>query len=281
MPRAKKIQVHGHRGFRGKFPENTITSFLEAIKAGADFIELDVVISKDRKVVVSHEPWMNPAFCTLPDGKPVPENTEKEYNLYQMDYTEIAAFDCGSRCNPGFPGQHPVPEKKPLLQELFEAVNEFSKTHSAEQIKFNIEIKSDPEGDGIFHPAPGEFVDLVLEELDENKAKEKVMLQSFDVRILQEIRKKENNIPLSFLVENKLSPEVNLNLLSFTPDIYGPEHILIDDHLIDLLRENNIRLIPWTVNSEKDMKRMIDLGVDGIITDFPDRAVKLLRQIKV
>jgi glycerophosphoryl diester phosphodiesterase len=79
------FQVHGHRGFRGHFPENTLIAFKEAIKAGADYIELDVLITKDSQVVVSHEPWFNPSTCTSPDGKAITKRSKN--NLHQLTYS--------------------------------------------------------------------------------------------------------------------------------------------------------------------------------------------------
>ena len=97
MPKTKSIDIQGHRGARGLFPENTVTGFIEAIKLGVNTLEMDVIISKDNQVVVSHEPWMNEAFCTKKDGGEIEKNSKEKYNLYKMTYAEILEFDCGKK----------------------------------------------------------------------------------------------------------------------------------------------------------------------------------------
>ena len=157
----KNINIHGHRGARGLFPENTVAAFIEAVKMGVDTLELDVVISADNKVVVSHEPWMNELFCTKPDGTPVEKNAGQKYNLHKMTYAEIKSFDCGKRTNPGFPQQKAIPSYKPLLREVIEEVETFTKENKLPPVKYNIEIKSEQKDDGIFNPLPEIFVNLV------------------------------------------------------------------------------------------------------------------------
>lgn len=273
-----QIEIHGHRGARGLWPENTITGFTEAIKSGVDYLEMDVVISRDKKVVVSHEPWMNPDFCTDPGGKEI-ENSGKHLNLFKMDYAEIARYDCGKKGNIEFPLQKAVPEFKPLLSEVVTRVDAFSKANQLPPVNYNIEIKSEVHYDEIYNPGPGIFVDLVNAEIKKLQIESRIILQSFDVRILREIRRKDSSIPISLLVENTDSLETNLNHLGFTPEIYAPDFHLIDEELVSALHSRNIKLITWTVNEVSDMKRMVELGVKGIITDYPDRLNKLLKEI--
>ncbi|HSZ26331.1 MAG TPA: glycerophosphodiester phosphodiesterase family protein, partial [Cytophagaceae bacterium] len=95
----------GHRGCRGIYPENTLEGFRRAIDLGINSLELDVVVSKDRQLVVSHEPYMNPEICLKPDGSEITPSEEKQYNLYTMTYEEIKKFDCGLKIHPRFPNQ--------------------------------------------------------------------------------------------------------------------------------------------------------------------------------
>src|ERR1700741_820461 len=280
MLNVKQIEIQGHRGARGLYPENTITAFIEAVKLGVHTLEMDGVISKDHKVIVSHEAWMNADFCSLPDGGQVKENAEKEYNLFPMTYAEILRFDCGKRQNVKFPMQKTLPEYKPLLSEVIAKTESFTKDHDLPQIKYNIEIKSDPKEDGIYNPAPGTFVDLVLEVVRKYDILPRIILQSFDVRILQEIKKKDPGITISLLVENTDGLEINLERLGFAPAIYAPEFVLVDEQLVKHLHSKNIQLIPWTVNETEDMKKLITLGVEGIITDYPDRLINLMKKEK-
>ncbi len=275
MPNIKAIDIQGHRGARGLYPENTITAFIEAIKLGVDTLELDVVISGDSQIVVSHEPWMNELFCTNPNGEEIEKNSEEKYNLYKMPYKEIVAFDCGKKKNPEFPFQKNVAEHKPLLSEVIRTTDNYTRSMNLPPIKFNIELKTEPGKDGIFNPEPETFVKLVYEEVQKLNIVHRSILQSFDIRILQQIRKKDKTIPISLLVEKNESLERNLEQLGFLPTIYGPEFTLVTEEMVQKLRKLNIKLIPWTVNEISDMKKLIALGVDGLITDYPDRAVAL------
>jgi len=275
----RQIDIQGHRGARGYYPENTITSFIEAVKLGVNTLELDVVISKDLQVVVSHEAWMNDVFCTRPDGVEVEKNSREKYNLYKMPFSEIAKYDCGKRGNPEFPLQEAAPEHKPLLSEVITKVDAYAKERKLLPVKYNIEIKTEEtEKDGVFNPDPKTFVTLVYNEIKKQNIVERTNLQSFDVRILQEIKKKDAAIKMALLVENEDGLEINLKHLGFIPNIYSPDFYLVDETLVKDLRAKKIQLIPWTVNEVKDMKKLIAMGVNGIITDYPDRAIDLIRK---
>lgn len=276
----KTIQIQGHRGARGLYPENTVTGFIEAIRSGVDTIEMDVVISKDRQVVVSHEPWMNEEFCSKPDGLPVEKNSGERYNLYKMDYSGIAAFDCGKRGNHEFPLQRAIPEHKPLLSEVFSKVEAYIKENDLPPVNYNIEIKSEPGYDGIFNPKPKEFVALVFGEIKNKEYSEKIYLQSFDVRILQEIKKTDPKMKIALLVENTEGFENNLKHLGFKPEIYSPDYKFVTTELVKSLHLQNIKIIPWTVNESSDIKNLLEMGVDGIISDYPNRAIDVLKELQ-
>jgi glycerophosphoryl diester phosphodiesterase len=271
------IYIHGHRGARGLYPENTITAFIEAVKLGVDAIEMDVVISKDNQVVVSHEPYMNALFCSTPDGIAIDSHSEKQHNLYHLTYAQIKQYDCGKRGNELFPQQKKVSEHKPLLSEVVKAVDVYTQLHNLLSIHYNIEIKSELEDDAIFQPTPVTFVNLVYDELIKLKILPRTILQSFDVRILQALKIKDTTLTLSYLVENKDSLEINLDRLGFMPNIYAPEFILINEQLISELKNKNIKLITWTVNEINDMKRLINMGVETLITDYPDKAITYIQ----
>ncbi len=276
---SRHIEIHGHRGARGYYPENTVTSFIEAVKLGVDTLEMDVVISKDGQVVVSHEAWMNDVFCTRPDGIEVEKNSREKYNLYKMPFSEIAKYDCGKRGNAEFPLQEAVPEHKPLLSEVITKVDAYTKENKLLSVKYNIEIKTEvAEKDGVFNPDPKTFVTLVYNEIKKQNSIGCTNLQSFDVRILQEIKKKDPTIKMALLVENKDGLEINLKRLGFIPNTYSPDFYLVDETLVKDLQEKKIQLIPWTVNEVMDMRKLVALGVNGIITDYPDRAIDLIRK---
>ena len=276
MQNAKKISIHGHRGARGLYPENTIPAFIEALQYGVNALEMDVIISKDLKVVVSHEPWMNDLFCTQANGIAVEKDSKEKYNLYNMTYSEIKTYDCGLRKNPDFPLQKTMPAYKPLLTEVINKVETYTKNNNLPPVIYNIEIKSETSEYNVFQPNPNEFVKLVYAEIKQHNILNRIILQSFDVNILQEIKKQ--NIPaiIGLLIENTDDVETNIKHLGFIPNLYNPEFILVTTKLVHYLHQQNIQIIPWTVNEVDDMKRLINMGVDGIITDYPNQAMNLM-----
>ncbi len=270
-----KFDLQGHRGARGLRPENSIPAFLLALDSGVTTIELDVVITKDRKVLVSHEPWMSASICLQPDGTPIDKtDDQKRYNIYQMNYADIRGFDCGSLGNERFPEQVKMRVSKPLLQDVIVAVEDHLKSYTQYEVDYNIEIKSSPDGDGKFHPGVEEFSDLVFNLIDEYLPMNRVVIQSFDFRVLQHWHKKYPEVRLAALVENIKSVQTNMANLGFSPAIYSPYYKLLKKEDVEYLHKQKIRVIPWTVNEENEMLSMRGLGVDGIITDYPDRARK-------
>ncbi|WP_179351725.1 glycerophosphodiester phosphodiesterase family protein [Winogradskyella vidalii] len=268
-----EIDIQGHRGFRGLFPENSIPAFDKAIDIGVHTLELDVVISKDNKVVVSHEPYMNPVICYDVKGGIIPDALATEFNLYQMNYEEIKQFDCGSKIHPIYPLQEKIKTYKPLLSEVFDLV----KTKQSD-VKFNIEIKSDPSYYGIFTPHPKAYVALVLELITQEEMLSRVTLQSFDVAILEEVKKQAPEIELALLVEGNETIEGKLETLSFKPEIISPYFKLLSANAVKEYQSKAYKVIPWTINEEKDIRDMITLQVDGIITDYPNRLIDILKE---
>jgi glycerophosphoryl diester phosphodiesterase len=268
----KVFDLQGHRGARGLAPENTIPSFLKALEYGVNTLECDVVVSKDKRIVVSHEPWFSHEISTAPDGTPINAATEKQFNIYEMSYNEILRFDVGKRGHARFPRQQPMPAVKPLLSEVFREVDAYCLRHNLQPVRFNIEIKSTPEGDGKFHPAPEEFAKLLYNELQQADMIARATVQSFDVRALQAMHKLDSTLSLALLVENTMSLRENLQRLGFTPDIYSPYYRLVNAELVAQVHQRGMKLIAWTVNSLSDIKALLELGVDGLITDYPDSA---------
>lgn len=269
------VEIQGHRGDRGNFPENSIPAFVSAVKKGVDVIELDVVISKDNKVVVSHEPFMHSLYVLTPQGDSIPENTQETYNLYEMTYDSIKMYDAGSKGNRLFPQQLKQKTYKPLLSEVIDTLKQYVKDHGLDPVHYNIELKSSPSKYGIYQPNPQDFVALVMEEITRNGIENKMYLQSFDVNILNEIHSKFPEVRTSYLVSSPGIRE-NLSLLEYPSDIYSPHHSLVrDSAFVDSIKKLNMQLIPWTVNESAEMSRLIELKVDGIITDYPEKLTKL------
>jgi glycerophosphoryl diester phosphodiesterase len=270
-----KFDLQGHRGARGLKPENTIPAFIAALDYGVTTIELDVVITKDRQVVLSHEPWMSAEICMKPDSSLISVQEEKTFLIYKMDYSEVVNFDCGLKPHPRFPEQEKISIHKPLLKDIIGAVEDHIKSYSQYEVDYNIEIKSTKEGDNKFHPAPEVFSDIVYQLINQYLPWERVVIQSFDFRVLKYWKKKYPHVRLSALVENFNSVEANLKALGFSPSVYSPEFKLLKPEIIAYLRKKKIRVIPWTLNEPEDMMRLKSWGVDGIITDYPNRAAEL------
>jgi glycerophosphoryl diester phosphodiesterase len=257
-------------------PENTIPAFLEALNTGVTTLELDVVITQDGEVLVSHEPYMSHEICFAPDGKTISSEEEHKHNIYKMTYAETQQFDCGLKPHPRFPEQQKVKVTKPLLRNVIAATEDHIKSYTFYEVDYNIEIKSAKGEEGKSQPLIEEFSEKVFELVNQRLPLERVVIQSFDFRVLKYWHKKYPQVRLAALVENKKSAETNLKELGFTPSIYSPDFILLKSPgAITALKKKKIRVIPWTVNEPEDMKRLKAWGVDGIITDYPNRAVEL------
>ncbi|NND93879.1 MAG: glycerophosphodiester phosphodiesterase [Flavobacteriales bacterium] len=266
----KKVEWHGHRGCRGLLPENSLPAFLKAIDLGMDCLEMDVVISKDEKVVIAHEPYMPANICAHPDGRAVGLEEEKSFNLFEMNYDSIAQWNCGLK-HPGFPEQQSQRVHRPLLTELFEKAESYSKSMGSSDVCYTIELKSHENFDGLYHPGPERFSELVINDISEYNLHDRCVIQSFDFRILRAVRKAAPSIRISMLLTDAFSLVDSISDLGFTPEIIGPRYQLVDEDLIKECQAKGIRVVPWTVNEVEDMRRLINLGVDGIITDYPDR----------
>lgn len=274
---AQGLDIQGHRGARGLLPENTIPAFIRAINEGVTTLELDVVITKDKQVLVSHEPYMSSSICSKPDGSPVRSVESKGLNIYEMSYEQVKSYDCGSRGNPRFGRQEKISVSKPLLKDVIDSVEKYLNVNDLPKVNYNIEIKSSEKGDNVYHPGVIEFSKLVHDLTIGMLAKHRFTIQSFDFRVLRHWHEVYPDIILVALIENARGVESNLKDLGFIPEIYSPYHVLLNKKMVDLCHARNMKVVPWTVNELSAMKRLVDMGVDGIITDYPDRA-RVLRE---
>ena len=262
----------GHRGCRGLMPENTLPAMLKAIDLGVTTIEMDVSFTKDSQAILSHDPYFNHDITTLPDGSFINEKDEKNYILYKMDYAEIIKYDVGIKSHPKFPGQQKIPATKPLLRDIITGVEKYTKDKKRSPLFYNIETKTKPSTDNIYHPAPQEFVDMLMKIVNEKGIADRVIIQSFDFRTLQILHHDHPAIKTAMLIENydKRSLVEQLKALGFTPTIYSPAHELVNKSLVDQCHELHIKVVPWTINDKARITELKKLGVDGIITDYPD-----------
>lgn len=246
------IEVHGHRGARAVRPENTLPAFEYAIAAGADVLELDLAVTKDNVVVVSHDPVLKPPICRGP---------APEARIRDLTSAEIRQWDCGGTRHPDFPRQQPVPgARMPTLDEVFALASRGS-------FRFNIETKITPEQPDLA-PPPDEFVRLVLELIRKHRLEPRVILQSFDFRTLHEMKKQAPEIALAALYNGPPRDFVEIARQAGAA-IVSPEHRLVTPEQVAAAHAAGLRVIPWTANTPQDWDRLIAAGVDGIITDDP------------
>lgn len=288
------FDLEAHRGGRALRPENTLQSFANALSMGVDTLELDMGVTKDGIVVISHERTLNPDLARGPDGAYIP----KGIPYVQLTLAQVKSYDVG-QIRPGsdyakrFPDQKVVPGTRiPTLAEVIALVRKSGDKH----VRLNIETKIDPT-----HPEespdPQHFVDAVLGVLRHEHFTDRVMVESFDFRTLQLIQKQAPHIPTVYLTQVQ-QPEENIYLdkpspwtAGFDPQKYGgsvpaavkaaggkiwsPLDEDIDSASVREAHRLGLPVIVWTVNDTAQMARLIDMGVDGIISDRPD----LLRQV--
>lgn len=273
---AGKVEVQGHRGARWVRPENSIPAFLYAVENGADTLEMDMHVSKDGVIFVTHDPFLSRDLCLDKIGKPAPAKTL----IASLTLAKLQSYDCGSRVNRRFPEQLKVPGTRiPTLDDVFTAV-EHSSHPNAKTVQFNIETKSEvahPE----FTPPPEEFVKLFLATVRKHGLLSRVTLQSFDYRTLKIAHELEPSLKLSVLVEDK--PEHAFDLVTllkqYNAQILSPNHAWLTPEMVSELHKAGARVIPWTPNHPDDWKRLIAIGVDGIITDNPKALVEYLSHL--
>lgn len=267
----QSFDIQGHRGARGLMPENSIPGFIRAIDLGVTTVEMDVVISGDGKVVVSHDPYISSKFCVNELGRAIKKKEESQINIYNMLYEDVVLFDCGAVGNPNFPEQEKLSVSKPLLSVALKACEEHIEKTGRSAVQYNIELKSRPSWDGIYHPDPNLYTELVYDVVKNAVPKERICIQSFDFRILHYWRLKYPDYTISMLVGNTKSVAKNIEELGFTPEVYSPSYRLVKEKDIKELHQQSVKVIPWTVNDVKEMQKLIDMGVDGLITDYPNR----------
>ena len=276
-PLAASIDFQGHRGCRGLMPENTIAAFIKALELNVTTLEMDAVITKDGEVIISHEPFFNHEITTKPNGDTITETEEKLLNIYKMNYDEVKKYDVGLKPHPRFPLQQKIHAVKPLLKDVIDAAENYCNTHKRNPVYYNIETKCMPDGDNIYHPEPGQFVEILMKIILEKKIEDRVIIQSFDIRSLQYLHLHYPNIKTALLIEeeDKKIFALQLKALGFIPTIYSPAYQLVTPLLVKQCHDTGIEIIPWTVEDKATMQQLINLGVDGLISDYPNLYAEL------
>ncbi len=270
----KYVDVQAHRGGAGLMPENTIEAMKHALDMGVNTLELDLQVSEDGQIVVSHDPYFHHRYAIRPDGSHVKKEDPKEY-IYTMPYSEVAKYDVGSRPSEVWPEKACVKTVKPLAEDLIDFVENYCKEKGYSPVRYNIEIKSKAGvGEGQNWPTYDAFATACCKFLFSKYLGDRLVVQSFDARALNYIHEKYPEFILSYLVDAKAPDfETYMAKLKFTPQWLSPHHSITDEELVKKCREKGIKVVPWTVDKPEDIERMIKLGVEAIISNYPDRVL--------
>lgn len=293
------FDLQGHRGARGLRPENTLAGFTYALDLGVSTLELDCGVTRDGVVVVSHDRVLNPEHTRDASGAFLGEAGPV---VHEVSYDELRKYDVG-RIKPGsklavsFPEQQPVDgERIPRLADVFALVRQ----RGDGSVRFNIETKIDPTQPGQT-AAPEDFAKALIKVIRESGMESRTTIQSFDWRTLVAARRIAPEIAVVALTDQQPDedtieigkPGASIWLGGFDVDDHGgsvprmvqalgarvwsPHALDLTPALVKEAQELGLRVIPWTVNDPKDMERAIALGIDGLITDYPDRLRAVLK----
>lgn len=265
---APGFEVQGHRGARALRPENTLPAFEYALRAGIDVLEMDMAVTRDNVIVISHDPRINPQICLGPGAAHITNAPL----INDLTLAEVKKFDCGSLENPRFATQKTVPGTTiPTLDEVFEMI-EKSPLPAAKTIQFNIETKIFPA-----HPeytvSPEQFVSLALECFRKHNMMNRIILQSFDPRTLIEAKKLEPKLRIAALVDDKKTDMIALGR-QLKAEIISPEWKLVTPGLVEQAHHDGMQVIPWAPNEVAQWDKLLDMKVDAIITDDPAGLLK-------
>ena len=264
-----QIQVHGHRGARAVRPENTIPAFQYAIEQGVDVLELDMAVTKDNVVVVSHDETMNPAYCEGPAGA--------SRVIREMTFAELQRWDCGGKVNPQFPQQQAIPGTRvPTLDAVFALAKRA-------KVEFNIETKMSP-AHPEWTPTPEEFVRLVLAVINKHGLEKRVILQSFDYRTLHAMKRLAPGIRRSALFPTKREEAAGDFVAAARAgeaSIISPLHGQVTPEKVAAAHAAGLQVVPWTANTPADWEKLVAAKVDAIITDDPAALIAFLKGRKL
>jgi glycerophosphoryl diester phosphodiesterase len=296
LSKPNHIKIYGHRGARGDLPENTLESFKYLFDNAINAYETDILISKDLVPVITHDFRLDPSLTKDKEGNWIKDENIK---IFDLTYDEISKFDVGSlnkltRYGRRFVNQRSLENQKiPKLSELLE----LSSKNVLQNLLINLEIKSTPDEKNLT-PDPKDLVQIVLNEINNSNLKDKIIISSFDWRILREVKKQSPEIPRAYLTfQQEKGMKIKKTIYSKSPWIdhipltivydlpkiikelggsaWHPYYKDINKKAVKDAHDNNLPVNVWTVNDEDDMLKMIEYGVDGIMTDYPLRLKNL------
>lgn len=271
------IDLQAHRGGAGLMPENTKSAMKNAMDMHVNTLEFDLQLSQDGKVVVSHDNYFHARYSTRPNGTVVRNKDPKEY-LYTMPYDSIAKYDVGLKPVERWPEQKKIAETKPLASDLIDFTEQYAKDNGLSRFRYNIEIKSKAgEGEGTLWPDYKTFCDACIPLLLSKNLGDRLVVQSFDVRSLEYIHKKYPQVELSYLTEDETDIVTILSQISFRPRWWSPNFEVLTPENVSYCQAQGIKVVPWTVDKPEDIRHMVSLGVDAIISNYPDRLIEICR----
>jgi len=279
--RFNQIDFQGHRGARGLSPENTMVSFLQCYTYGMNTIELDTTLTKDGDLIIHHDVETNPDLCRRKGGAPIEKRLVR-----QLTVSELKTYDCGSKPNSRFPGQELSPgESLVTLSEFFAKIREYESSHSVSiPMRFNVEVKV---SEDFTDEELARSVEALKNAVLKNDVAKRTTVQSFRLALLPMVKEHLPNVALAALFEptqeqedllKKGSAANGMDILDTAKelgvDIISPFFGYVSAEFLAMAKSFGLKVIPWTVNRPEDMKRLLELGVDGLITDYPDRLAK-------
>ncbi len=280
---AQTILVHGHRGSRATRPENTIPAFEYAIQHGAAVLELDLAVTRDNVLVVSHSPFLSGDFpgertCVGPETPP-------HTAIHSLTLAQVKEYDCGAQTLGKFPRQVAVPGTKiPTFDEVLDLASQGT-------FDFNVETKSFPSHPELT-PSPEEFVKMIEDAVKRHNLQSRVILQSFDFRTLAAMKKLDPSIRLSALIGANSKDDAMMGITDHDKDfvsigkktgaqIISPDFHLVTPEKVAAAHAAGLQVVPWTADTPADWQALADAKVDAIITDDPEALVLWLRNKKL
>ncbi len=281
----KDFEIQGHRGNKGMMPENTMPAFISAVECGTDVLEMDLHVTQDGIIVIHHDYYVNQSLCRCQ------KEGGQSTLILETPLAELKAFDCGMSPDPKHPRQACIPGTPiPTLQELFDYLKNSPVAH-ARKVRLNLELKRDP-----YHPEWSMdlemFANKVIHLVHQNGFQDRVYYSSFDPEILMAVRKQDAGAVIGFLYEVESLPiieEMGLGTMpesiikiaqSFQAQIISPESVLLTEANLERFKNAGFRVIPWVINEQNQLLNWMEMGVDGIITDYPEAMILAMKNMR-
>jgi len=262
-----KFAKQAHRGGAGLVPENTTISAQTGVKYGCA-IEMDIYMSKDSLFVINHGAHISSEYSSYPDGRPVLKEDEKNLMLNQMYYADIRKFDVGMRPNPAYPQQRKMPAHIPLLTESIDSAEAYAKRNNLAAPRYNLHLGPAFTITDAFRE---DFLKRLLKVIIDRGVQKRTMASSFDVGMLVTLHRLYPAMPIGYLLlVGKNDFDANMKKIPFKPDMYSPYYKDVTPQVITKCHQLGMKITTWTVDTKDDIKKLQLLGVDGIITDYPD-----------